>query len=157
MLRPDRDIERVYLCRKPVDMRKQMDGLAAIVKEVLVLDPMSGTLFVFINRQKSKLKILLWEKNGFVVWYKRLERHKFHWPQRLDVDSVAGLAHRNRQGVQRRASCLPLASVRRAAQSHNRRALRGAATLEHHADSLERDQARRRRAAGSAYYLSSMS
>lgn len=59
MLRPDRNIERVYLCRKPVDMRKQMDGLAAIVKEALDRDPMSGTLFVFINWQKSKLKILL--------------------------------------------------------------------------------------------------
>jgi transposase len=88
MLRPDRDIERVYLCRKPVDMRKQMDGLAAIVKEVLELDPMSGTLFVFIDRKKSKLKILFWEKNGFVIWYKRLERHKFHWPIRVDDDAV---------------------------------------------------------------------
>jgi transposase len=88
MLRPDRDIERVYLCRKPVDMRKQMDGLAAIVKEVLELDPLSGTLFVFIDRRKSKLKILFWEKNGFVIWYKRLERHKFHWPIRFDDDAV---------------------------------------------------------------------
>ncbi len=59
MLRPDRDIERVYLCRKPVDMRKQMDGLAAIAKEVLELDPLSGTLCVFINRKRDKLKILL--------------------------------------------------------------------------------------------------
>jgi transposase len=88
MLRPDRDIERVYLCRKPVDMRKQMDGLAAIAKEVLDLDPLSGTLCVFINRKRDKLKILLWEKNGFVIWYKRLERHKFHWPHRFDTDSV---------------------------------------------------------------------
>jgi transposase len=78
----------VYLCRKPVDMRKQMDGLAAIVKEVLELDPLSGALFVFIDRRKTKLKILLWEKNGFVIWYKRLERHKFQWPYRFDVDSV---------------------------------------------------------------------
>ena len=89
MLRPDSDIERVYLCRKPVDMRKQMDGLAAIVKEVLELDPLSGTLCVFINRKRDKLKILLWEKNGFVIWYKRLERHKFHWPLRFDGDAVA--------------------------------------------------------------------
>jgi transposase len=69
-------------------MRKQMDGLAAIVKEVLELDPLSGTLCVFINRKRDKLKILLWEKNGFVIWYKRLECHKFHWPSRFDVDSV---------------------------------------------------------------------
>src|ERR1700733_225298 len=88
MLRPDRDIERVYLCRKPVDMRKQMDGLAAIVKQLLGLDPLPGALFVFTNRGRTKLKILMWEKNGFVIWYKRLERHKFHWPYRFDVDSV---------------------------------------------------------------------
>ncbi len=56
MLRPDRDIERVYLCRKPVDMRKQMDGLAANVKDGLELDPLSGTLFVFIDRRKSNHK-----------------------------------------------------------------------------------------------------
>ena len=88
MIRPDRDIERVYLCRKPVDMRKQMDGLAAIVKDVLELDPLSGALVVFIDRRRTKLKILLWEKNGFVIWYKRLEQHKFHWPSRVDTDTV---------------------------------------------------------------------
>lgn len=87
MIRPDRDIERVYLCRKPVDMRKQMDGLAAVIKE-LELDALSGTLFVFINRKRDKLKILLWEKNGFVIWYKRLEQHKFHWPKLFDEDTV---------------------------------------------------------------------
>lgn len=88
MLRPDRDIERVYLHRKPVDMRKQMDGLSVLVKEVLEQNPLSGALFVFINRRRDKLKILLWEKNGFVIWYKRLEQHRFPWPKRFDVDSV---------------------------------------------------------------------
>lgn len=65
-----------------------MDGLVAIVKKVLELDPVSGTLFVFIVRRRAKLKILPWEKYGFVIWYKRLERHKFHWPHRFDVDGV---------------------------------------------------------------------
>jgi transposase len=67
MLRPDRSIERVYLHRLPVDMRKQMDGLALLAKDVLGQDPFSGALFVFTNKRRSKLKILTWERNGFVV------------------------------------------------------------------------------------------
>lgn len=81
MLRPDRSIERVYLHRAPVDMRKQMDGLALLAKEALGEDPFSGALFVFTNARRTKLKILTWEKNGFVIWYKRLERDRFHWPK----------------------------------------------------------------------------
>jgi transposase len=78
----------VYLHRAPIDMRKQMDGLAVLVKEVLRHDPLSGTLFVFINRRRDKLKILRWERNGFVIWYKRLEEHRFHWPGRADVECL---------------------------------------------------------------------
>ncbi len=81
MLRPDADIERVYLHRAPVDMRKQMDGLAILAKDVVRQDPMSGSMFVFINKRRNKLKILLWERNGFIVWYKRLEQQRFHWPR----------------------------------------------------------------------------
>jgi transposase len=84
VLRPDRGIERVYLYRAPVDMRKQMDGLSILAKEVMQLEPMSGALFAFINRRRDKLKLLLWERNGFIVWYKRLERHRFHWPRHVD-------------------------------------------------------------------------
>lgn len=80
MLRPHR-IERVYLHRAPVDMRKQMDGLGLLAREALQIDPLSGCLFVFINRGRNKLKLLVWERNGFIVWYKRLEREKFHWPR----------------------------------------------------------------------------
>lgn len=87
-MRPDRGIERVYLHRAPIDMRKQMDGLALLAKEVMRLEPLSGALFVFINRRRDKLKILRWEKNGFVVWYKRLEQHRFHWPRCSEVDVI---------------------------------------------------------------------
>jgi transposase len=51
---------------------------------VMQLDPLSGALFVFINRRRNKLKLLTWERNGFVVWYKRLERDRFHWPRPAD-------------------------------------------------------------------------
>jgi transposase len=87
MLRPQ-GIERVYLHRAPVDMRKQMDGLAMLAQQVLQVDPLSGALFVFINRRCNKLKLLLWERNGFVIWYKRLERDKFHWPKVLSDNVV---------------------------------------------------------------------
>ncbi len=85
MLRPDRSIGCVYLHCMPVDMRKQMDGLALLAKDVIREDPMSGALFVFVNRNRTKLKMLVWERNGFVVWYKRLERHRFHWPRSGDA------------------------------------------------------------------------
>lgn len=84
MLRPDRGIARVYLHRAAVDMRKQIDGLAMLAREVIQQDPTSGALFGFINARRNKLKLLVWERNGFIVWYKRLERDKFHWPRRAD-------------------------------------------------------------------------
>jgi len=88
MLRPDRRLERVYLHRAPIDMRKQMNGLAALVEGVLKVDPFSGSLFVFINRRRDKLKLLVWDRSGFIVWYKRLEQEKFHWPVRSDETVV---------------------------------------------------------------------
>ena len=81
MIRPASSIKKVYLHRKPVDMRKQMDGLSTIIQYDLASDPFSGSLFVFINKAKDKLKILTWENNGFIVWYKRLEQEKFAWPK----------------------------------------------------------------------------
>lgn len=87
-MRPDANIERVFLYRRPVDMRKQMDGLAAIVKELMGQNPLSGHLYIFTNRRRNKLKVLLWERTGFVIWYKRLEEHRFPWPKRIDIDTL---------------------------------------------------------------------
>lgn len=61
-----------------------MDGLAILAKEVMQQDPTSGALFAFINAKRDKLKLLLWESNGFIIWYKRLERDRFHWPRRTE-------------------------------------------------------------------------
>lgn len=83
-MRPDSRIERVYLHRAPVDFRKQMDGLAALVEQTMPVSALSGSLFVFINRRRDKLKLLVWERNGFVVWYKRLEAERFPWPTRRE-------------------------------------------------------------------------
>ena len=78
MLRPKPDAQ-VFVYRDPVDMRKSINGLAAIVESELEFSPMSGALFVFCNRQRDKVKLLYWGRNGFVLWSKRLENHKFKW------------------------------------------------------------------------------
>ena len=61
-------------------MRKSIDGLAALVKEGFDLDPFSSSYFVFCNRKRDKLKILRWDYNGFWLYYRRLEKGKFQWP-----------------------------------------------------------------------------
>lgn len=88
MLRPDRGIGCVYLHRAPIDMRKQMNGLAALVEGALHQNPFSGSLYVFINRRRDKLKMLVWDRSGFIVWYKRLEQEKFRWPTRSSETSI---------------------------------------------------------------------
>ncbi|EPM60432.1 ISPsy5, Orf1 [Pseudomonas syringae pv. actinidiae ICMP 19071] len=76
-MRPDAKVEKVYLYPKPVDFRKSIDGLAALVEldiKVAVFDPV---LFVFLNRHRNRVKILYWERNGFCLWLKRLESERF--------------------------------------------------------------------------------
>lgn len=80
-MRPANDVAAVYVCVDPVDFRKQINGLAAIVAEVLALDPFSEQLFVFTNRRRDRVKVLYWERSGFCLWMKRLERERFHWPK----------------------------------------------------------------------------
>jgi transposase len=72
---------RVFLCTKPTDMRKGFDGLFGMVREFLGQDPLSGHLFLFLNRRRDRVKILFWERDGLVIWYKRLEAGTF---QKLD-------------------------------------------------------------------------
>jgi len=71
---------RIYLCTAPADMRKGFDSLAALVREHLKCDPLSGHLFLFVGRGKDRLKILYWDSDGFAVWYKRLEEGTFRLP-----------------------------------------------------------------------------
>lgn len=74
-------VDRVYLACGSTDLRKSIDGLAALIQEGFHLDPFSPCLFVFCNRQRDKLKILHWEHNGFWLYYRRLERGTFQWPE----------------------------------------------------------------------------
>jgi hypothetical protein len=68
---------RIYLCTKPADMRKSFDGLQGMVREFLGQDPLSGHLFLFFNRRRDRIKLLWWDRDGLVIWYKRLEAGTF--------------------------------------------------------------------------------
>ncbi len=88
MLRPEA-IERVYLHRTPVDMRRGRNGLAALAQEVIKVSPFSGALFCFIGKRRDRIKCLWWDRNGFVVWYKVIEgRERFAWPRHLKEDAI---------------------------------------------------------------------
>jgi transposase len=70
----------IYFCTQPTDMRKSFDGLARLVREFLQHDPLSGQLFVFLNKRRDRLKLLYWDTDGFALWYKRLEGGIFPGP-----------------------------------------------------------------------------
>jgi len=82
---------RIYLCTSPADMRKGFDSLAALVKDFLGQDPLSGHLFLFIGRHKDRLKILYWDADGFALWYKRLEEGTFRLPRVSSNDASVEL------------------------------------------------------------------
>ena len=79
---------RIFLGSTPIDMRKSIDGLMAVVQGELEEDAYSGHLFVFVSRRGDRVKILCWDKGGFVLFYKRLERGQFKLPH-LDPNAMA--------------------------------------------------------------------
>ena len=89
---------RIYLCTSPTDMRKGFDTLAALIREFLGRDPLSGHLFLFISRRRDRLKILYWDADGFALWYKRLEEGTFRLPR----------PHASRPSVELKASELAM-------------------------------------------------
>lgn len=68
---------RIFLCLSPADMRRSLDGLAALTREILREDPLSGHLFVYFNRRRDRAKILFWDRSGLCLYYKRLEKGTF--------------------------------------------------------------------------------
>ncbi|MEO8121659.1 MAG: IS66 family insertion sequence element accessory protein TnpB [Rhodoferax sp.] len=83
-MHPGCRIDQVYLCREPIDFRKSIGGLSVLVEQELALSPFASALYVFVNRQRNKIKVLYWHRNGFCLWLKRLESEKFAWPRDAD-------------------------------------------------------------------------
>lgn len=80
---------RAYVYSEAVDMRKSIDALAQLVASCMGMDPLSGQVFVFIGRRRDKVKLLVWDRHGFWVLYKRLERGRFADPARLAAGALA--------------------------------------------------------------------
>jgi transposase len=72
---------RIFLARGPTDLRKGIDGLCALARDVVGEDPFTGHLFGFANRRRDTVKILVWDRSGFWLFMKRLERGTFEWPE----------------------------------------------------------------------------
>ena len=69
---------RIFVATQPVDGRKGVDSLAAIVRSALMLDPLSGHLYVFFSKRCDRVRVVYWDRNGFALWTKRLEKGRFH-------------------------------------------------------------------------------
>lgn len=83
--------DQVYIATGVTDMRKSINGLSIMVAEHLTLNPLSGHLFCFCNRKRDIVKILYWDRNGFCLWHKRLEKDRFNWPEnKADVIEMQG-------------------------------------------------------------------
>ena len=80
---------RIYVAADATDLRRGFDGLAALTRSVIGADPLSGHLFVFLNRRRNRVKVLCWDRTGYLVLYKRLERGTF----RIPVAPRAGRRH----------------------------------------------------------------
>jgi len=79
----------VYLCVAPTDLRKQAASLALLVEQSLKRDVFAPALYVFSNARRDRIRILYWERNGLVLWSKRLESERFIWPRMADGDTVS--------------------------------------------------------------------
>ena len=80
---------RAYVCSEAVDMRKSIDGLSQMVASAMGMNPLSGQVFVFIGRRRDRAKLLVWDRHGFWVLYKRLEAGRFTDPSRLACSGIA--------------------------------------------------------------------
>lgn len=79
---------KVFISLNPIDARKSIDSLSQLVVEFFKDNPQSGHFFLFFNKARDKVKILWWDNNGFVLHYKRLEKHRFHLPKLNSINQL---------------------------------------------------------------------
>src|ERR1700751_3637990 len=79
---------RVFLCTRSTDLRKGFDGLSGLVQECFGQDPLTGHLFLFLNRRRDRIKILYFDRDGLAIWYKRLESGSYQMPQAAAQDGI---------------------------------------------------------------------
>jgi len=77
---------RIFLCKDPINMRKSFEGLSIAVEQFFPGELFSGALFIFLNRDRNHMKILFWDRDGFAIWYKRLEKGSFGRMQNNALD-----------------------------------------------------------------------
>jgi len=77
---------KIYLCKGPTDMRRSFDSLAMMVRAIIKQDPLSGHVFIFRNKRGNCLKLLYWDRDGYAIWYKRLEKGTFNIPVNITED-----------------------------------------------------------------------
>jgi len=85
------DAKRYYLFRHSADMRKSFDGLSGIISSQMQAQPLSGDIFIFLNKRRNQLKMLMWDLDGFAIWYKSLERGTFELPISTDTTEESWL------------------------------------------------------------------
>ena len=76
---------RLFLCQTPVSMTKSFEGLSAIVEQLFPDELLTGAFFIFLNRRKDHMKVLFWDRDGFVIWFKRLEKGSFAWKSQSET------------------------------------------------------------------------
>jgi transposase len=79
----------VFVCLQPADLRKSFDSLAFLTEAVIRQNPLSGHLFVFLNRSRDRIKVLFWDRTGYCLYYKRLEAGTFMFPPQIDAGTSA--------------------------------------------------------------------
>jgi len=108
-------VHHYFLYREKTDMRKGIDGLCGLVRDGLKRDPLSGDIFIFFNHRRNQVKLLLWERDGFSIYYKRLERGTYELPS-TDERSLSVELHSEELMLILQGICL--SSVRRRKRFH---------------------------------------
>jgi transposase len=79
---------RIFLCTRPTDMRQSFDALSGLVQECFGQDPLTGHLFLFVNRRRDRIKVLYFDRDGLAIWYKRLEAGTFQLPSATTGEGI---------------------------------------------------------------------